>query len=65
MGLEPWSALEMSIRIDEIVRQVRPDNWRSHKPRENVIKSALLPIFGNDEDAVERVFLIINSQREY
>jgi type I restriction enzyme R subunit len=65
MGFVPGSPLEMSIRIDEIVRQVRPDNWRSHKPRENVIKAALLPLFNNNEAAVERVFLIINSQREY
>jgi type I restriction enzyme R subunit len=65
MGYETDSPLEMSIRIDETVRRVRPANWRSHKPRENVIKAALLPLFNNNEAAVERVFLIINSQREY
>ena len=44
---------------------VRPDDWRGHQARENEIKRALLPLFDNDVQEVERVFLIIKQQREY
>lgn len=57
-------ALEKALKIDDTVRRVRPDSWRGVLPRENVIKQALWDIL-QDEDEVERIFRIIEAQREY
>jgi len=56
---------ELALKIDEIVRLVRPDDWRGTKTKENIIKAALLPLLGNDKTEVERVFLILFAQAEY
>ena len=50
--------------IDEAVRGVRPDGWRGVSAKENVIKKALFELL-QDEEAVERLFLVIERQREY
>ncbi len=50
--------------IDEAVRRVRPDGWRGVKAKENVIKKALFDLL-QDADEVERLFLVIERQREY
>ncbi|NPE27656.1 HsdR family type I site-specific deoxyribonuclease [Methanococcoides sp. SA1] len=56
--------LDMAIRIDEAVKQARPDDWRGIDKRENLIKRAMLEVLGK-EDEVERLFLIIKAQKEY
>lgn len=56
--------VKLVIRIDETVRSVRPDGWRGHQAREQVIKAALYGIL-QDQAEVERLFLIIKAQREY
>lgn len=56
-------ALELALKIDEVVRRVRPADWRGLKVRENVIKAALEPLLDGDETAVERMFLIIYAHK--
>ena len=56
---------ELALKIDETVKKTRPDSWRGITPRENVIKGALMPLLGNDQAEVERIFLIIKAQKEY
>lgn len=51
-------ALRMALRIDETVKQVRPDDWRGVEPRERVIKQALYDFIQDDEE-VERIFRIV------
>jgi type I restriction enzyme R subunit len=58
------AALELALKIDEKVKKVRPADWRGVKPREMVIKRALYEILQNVSE-VERIFLIIEQQREY
>jgi type I restriction enzyme R subunit len=55
----------LALQIDATVKQVRPDKWRGVKPKENIIKAALLPLLGNDQAEVERVFIILCGQTEY
>ena len=50
--------LELASKIDEAVKQVRPDDWRGVQPRELVIKAALNEVL-QDVAEVERVFKII------
>jgi type I restriction enzyme R subunit len=55
----------LALAIDETVRKVRPNAFRGHQARENIIKAALLPLLGNDVAEVERIFQIICAQAEY
>jgi hypothetical protein len=55
---------ELALRIDEMVKEVRPDSWRGVEPKERVIKQALFGIL-RDEHEVERIFLIIKAQSGY
>ena len=54
----------LALQIDETVRRVRPDAWRGVQAREQVIKAGLYGVL-QDEDEVERIFLIIKAQTEY
>jgi type I restriction enzyme R subunit len=54
----------LAIKVDEVVKKVRPDGWRGVQAREQVIKAALYGVLQNVEE-VERVFLIIKQQMEY
>ena len=56
--------LHLVMSIDEAVRRVSPDGWRGVKPKENVIKNALFELL-QDEEVVERLFLVIERQKEY
>jgi type I restriction enzyme, R subunit len=60
----PLDAVELALRIDQAVKQARPDHWRGDPPRESVIKEAMYGILG-DEQEVERLFQIIFKQTEY
>ncbi len=55
---------ELALKIDEAIRNVRPDGWRGVQAREQVIKAALYDALRNVTD-VERIFLIIKAQSEY
>ena len=55
---------ELALKIDRIIREVRPDGWRGIQPREMIIKDALYSVLA-DIDEVEKLFLIIKEQREY
>lgn len=55
----------LALQIDETVKRVRPNAWRGTKPKENEIKAALMPLLGDDEAEVERIFLIIHAHSEY
>jgi type I restriction enzyme R subunit len=58
------SVLDLAVKIDETVRNVRSDDWRGVEPRERTIKQALYDILQNT-DEVERIFLIVKEQKEY
>jgi type I restriction enzyme R subunit len=55
---------ELAMKIDDAIRRVRPDAWRGIPAREQAIKQALFQEL-QEEDEVERIFLIIKQQREY
>jgi type I restriction enzyme R subunit len=56
--------LDLALRIDATVKEVRPDGWRGVQSREQVVKAALYAILW-DIPEVERVFLIVKAQSEY
>ncbi|MBK1720474.1 type I restriction endonuclease subunit R [Thiocystis violacea] len=57
-------ALDLALKIDAVVKAVRPDGWRGIQSREQVIKAALYGVL-QDVSEVERLFLIITAQTEY
>ena len=63
-----WSNLngdvELAIRIDNTVRQVRPDGWRGVQAKEQLIKAALFGVL-QDAAEVERLFAVLVAQPEY
>ena len=58
------TVLELSLRIDETVKKNRPDGWRGVQAREQIIKHALYDVLQDVAEA-ERIFLIIEQQKEY
>ena len=56
--------VDLAIKIDAAVKQVKPDGWLGVQARENIIKQALYNIL-KDVNEVERVFQIIKAQTEY
>jgi type I restriction enzyme, R subunit len=60
LGQDP----ELAARIDHAVRRMRPEGWRGVQAREQVIKAALYDVL-QDENEVERIFIIIVAQQEY
>ncbi|MFM8445733.1 MAG: type I restriction endonuclease subunit R [Methylococcus sp.] len=60
----PGQPLDLALKIDAVVKQVRPDGWRGMKAKEQVIKAALHGVL-HDEGEVERLFLVIQAQPEY
>jgi type I restriction enzyme, R subunit len=50
---------DLALKVDEAIKRVRPNDWRGYQPKENIIKSALLPLLGNSAEEVERIFKII------
>lgn len=55
---------ELALRIDDVVKKVRPDGWRGVQSREQTIKAALYGVL-QEVSEVERVFLILKAQAEY
>jgi type I restriction enzyme R subunit len=54
----------LTLKIDQTIKQVRPDGWRGVQAREQIIKAALYGVL-QDIAEVERIFLIIKAQLEY
>ncbi|NMG16918.1 type I restriction endonuclease subunit R [Aromatoleum bremense] len=57
-------ALGLALRIDEVVKQKRPDGWRGVSAREQMVKQALYEVL-RDIDVVNRLYPIIFAQKEY
>lgn len=55
---------ELALKIDEMVKNTRPDGWRGVHAREQIVKRALYDVL-HDPAEVERIFLIVKQQREY
>ena len=55
---------DLALRIDEAVKNTRPDGWRGVQAKELAIKRALYDVL-QDVLEVERIFLIVKQQREY
>lgn len=62
--LDKDKALDLTIKIDETIKQVRPDDWRGVQAKEQIIKAALYGIL-QDVNEVERIFFIIVQHKEY
>ena len=55
---------DLALKLDDVIRKVRPEGWRGIPARERVIKAALYSILQNEAE-VERIFSIIEKQKEY
>ena len=55
---------ELALRIDAAVKINRPEGWRGVPARENIVKGAIYNVL-QDPAEVERIFLIVEQQKEY
>ena len=55
---------KLAMRVDEAVKQARPDGWRGVHAREQVVKRAMYGVL-QDVEQVEKLFPIIKQQQEY
>lgn len=63
-ALKEKEAEALTLRIDETVRKVKPDEFRGNKSKERVVKAALYGVL-QDEKRVQAVFEILVAQKEY
>jgi type I restriction enzyme R subunit len=56
--------VDLSIKLDHVVRQNKQDGFKTNKVKQKRIKSALYRVL-NDDTEVERVFKLIMAQEEY
>ncbi|MFN5219959.1 MAG: type I restriction endonuclease subunit R [Cyanobacteriota bacterium] len=56
--------LDLALRVDCTVRQVRPDGWRGVQAKEQIIKAALYGLL-QDAAEVEKLFEVLVAQPEY
>lgn len=62
--IEDGKTVDMALKVDDTVRQVRPDGWRGVQAKEQIIKAALFGVL-QDAESVEKVFTVIAAQKEY
>ncbi|MFZ5922099.1 MAG: type I restriction endonuclease subunit R [Chloroflexota bacterium] len=56
--------LELALKLDAVIKEKRPDDWRGIQAREQIVKKAIYDIL-QEVDEVEQIFKIIFQQREY
>ncbi|QDU86787.1 Type I restriction enzyme R protein [Pirellulimonas nuda] len=57
-------AVDLTLKIDETVKTVRPDGWRGVQAKEQIIKAALFGIL-QDAELVESLFTVLVAQKDY
>lgn len=57
--------LDVTLRIDQAMREQAPAGWRGDTARERVVLNALFPILGRDRPATEAVFELVKNQAGY
>lgn len=58
------SNVELALRIDERVRQVRPHSWKGVQAKEAIVYDAVFQLLSNDDHA-EQIFAVLLAQEEY
>ena len=53
-----------AITIDDAIRKVKKDDWRSSKPKQKEVRLAIRSVIG-DDNLVDTIFEIVKNQREY
>jgi type I restriction enzyme R subunit len=54
----------LAIDIDAVVKRERPDDWRGNLVKERAVQQAIFSVL-NDEEEVEKLFMVIKHQVEY
>lgn len=57
--------LDLTLQIDQALREKAPANWRGDEVREKQVLDALYPLLNRDRDATLAVFAIIKNQAGY
>jgi type I restriction enzyme, R subunit len=63
-GATDDAILELTMRMDAMIKTRRPDGWRGIQAREQVVRQAIFDVVQNME-IVEPMFMIVKQQPEY
>jgi type I restriction enzyme R subunit len=56
---------ELAVRLDMEIRRIKKADFRGNRFKEREIRIAIKSVLGNDPGLVDRVFAIVEKQREY
>ncbi|WP_338463108.1 type I restriction endonuclease subunit R (plasmid) [Synechococcus elongatus IITB7] len=59
------TCLDLTLKIDQALREKAPADWRGDEAREKQVLNALFPLLNRDRDATLAVFAIIKNQAGY
>tara|TARA_R110002072_G_scaffold303107_2_gene493831 strand:- start:111835 stop:114963 length:3129 start_codon:yes stop_codon:yes gene_type:complete len=62
---EKQRRLDVTLKIDQAMREQAPAGWKGDEAREAVVLNALFPILDRDRDATTAVFELIKNQAGY
>ena len=56
---------QLALKIDRVMQDEAPANWRGDSVKENQVKTLLHPLTGKDRDATLKLFELIRNQSAY
>ncbi|MEQ8843496.1 MAG: type I restriction endonuclease subunit R [Phycisphaerales bacterium] len=65
LGDDGQDTIELATKIDAAVRGAKGDGFRNNPVRQRQIKAALMPLLGDDQERVERLYRVIEAQEGY
>ena len=56
---------ELAVQVDVAIRDVKKDGWRSTRPKRTEVRIAIQSALGDNDDLVDTIYKIAESQRDY
>ena len=56
---------DMAVQVDTAIRTVKKDDWRGMRAKRIEVRNAIKSVLGEDDDLVDAIYKIAESQRDY
>ena len=56
---------EKAVALDHAIRSVKKADWRGNRVKQREVRNAIKQTLGNDDALVDRIFKIVQAQRDY
>lgn len=64
-GLDDDARADLALKLDDVVRQSAPADWRGDETRERQVLNAIFPLLSRDRAATKALFDLIKHQESY